>query len=196
MFFQKQYPTHEAFYLALKAGDDAAFSTLMFKLEQPVAKLCRQYHLATPDETAVDVVQETCQAVFVNLGTGAYQFNKEKEASPLTYAISIARNKIATLKRMEGQLNLKEMPDDLVNIPDNPSITDFEKADAILKHLHTTMDEMSVRLIWLRNAEDKAYRDIVAEQLMPEFTHEVSLRNKMKKSWDKWMGLLKKDGFV
>lgn len=196
MIFQKQYPTNEAFYLALKAGEDAAFSYLMFKLEQPVAKLCRQYHLATPDETATDIVQETCQDVFVNLGTGAYQFYKEKEASPVTYAISIARHKIAALKRKEQQLNLKELPEDVVNIPENQFMPADEQSAAILKHLHATMDPISIRLIWLRNAEDKAYREIVAEQLMPEFTHEVSLRNKMKKSWDKWMGLLKKDGFI
>jgi hypothetical protein len=55
------------------------------------------------------------------------------------------------------------------------------------------LDETSARLIWLRHAERKSYQDI--ESLMPEFKHRVSLRNKLKKSWDKWMDLLKKDGF-
>jgi DNA-directed RNA polymerase specialized sigma24 family protein len=195
MFLQNQYPTHEAFYLALKAQKDAAFSYLRFKLEASVAKLCRKYHLTTPEESAEDILQETLETVFVNLGTGKYKFNYNEPASPVTYALAIARNKVATKKKEEDKLKTDDDLEDLMNEPDNQDITNSEIIDAIVKHLHTNMDEISARLIWFRNAEDKAYRDIVAKQLMPEFTHEVGLRNKMKKSWDKWMELLKKDGF-
>ncbi|MEN9613548.1 MAG: hypothetical protein RLZZ628_4362 [Bacteroidota bacterium] len=196
MNFQKQFSTHEAFYLALKANKDEAFSYLRFKLEEPVSKLCYRYRLTAPKESAEDILQDTLESVFANLGTGAYKFNYEVPASPVTYALSIARNKVLSKKKGATQLRTEDNLEDLANMPDNQDITDIEKLETIVNHLHTNMDQTSARLIWLRQAEDKAYRDIVNEQLMPEFTHEVSLRNKLKKSWDKWIRLLKKDGFL
>jgi DNA-directed RNA polymerase specialized sigma24 family protein len=190
MIFKKKYPTSEALYLALKANESDAYSNLQEQIEPMVAKMCREYQL---NNALDDILQETCTQVFVNLEMGTYLFRKD--TAPKTYAIGIAKYKISEWKRKLDKLPTDSIDDDInaIQIADNQDITDWAAVDAVVKHLYEQLDETSAQLIWLRTAEGKSYEDI--EPLMPEFKHRVSLRNKWKKCWDKWMELLKKDGF-
>lgn len=192
MFFKrKPYSTNQDFYLALKSRADKAFIQLRYEIESPVAKLCQQYHIMAQFK---EVIQETLIQVLVNLDTEKYKF--QQNVAPATYAIAIARFKVAEIQRKQGKLpamTISMEDGTILDIPDIQELIDWEQVDIVVQHLRTKMAGTCADLIWMRKAEKKSYQEIFP--VMPDYTHEVALRNKFKKCWDRWMELLKNDGF-
>ena len=107
-------PTELVWLLAAVAkGDEAAFERLYAatraKLFGVVLRILRRQDLAE------EVIQES----YVRIWSNAGQFNPSL-ASPITWMVSIARNRAIDQMRKRGELSIEEEPDAMEVAADNP----------------------------------------------------------------------------
>lgn len=107
-------PTELVWLIAAVAkGDEAAFERLYAatraKLFGVVLRILRRQDLA----------EEVIQECYVKIWSNAGQFNPSL-ASPITWMVSIARNRAIDLMRKRGELSIEEEPDAMEVAADNP----------------------------------------------------------------------------
>jgi len=107
-------PTELVWLIAAVAkGDEAAFERLYAatraKLFGVVLRILRRQDLA----------EEVIQECYVKIWSNAGQFNPSL-ASPITWMVSIARNRAIDLMRKRGELSIEEEPEAMEVAADNP----------------------------------------------------------------------------
>lgn len=123
MASKSPFTDQRTLYLALLAGEDAAFEYLYRILYQRVSGYIFASGGSRADTKAV--VHESIITLLFNLKYGKYQWREETEL--ITYVISIARHKWSEMTRKPA----RSVSFDLINVPPQPDTAQQTAADEL-----------------------------------------------------------------